>query len=107
LGTFGDDSAQHKKVFKKLQPFSNFLGWPEAMDGVTKAARLQDWLNTGSRAVRRDQLAIRIESLGRHLRLTRTDLNLLELSLRYGTHSIIEHILDKFTDDPGQRGSHK
>ncbi|MCY4322868.1 MAG: AAA family ATPase, partial [Gammaproteobacteria bacterium] len=57
--------------------------------------------------VRRDRLAMRIESLGRHLRLTRTDINLLELLIRYRSQGVIENFLDQFSEAPGRRGCNR
>ena len=108
VGTFDDGAAQRKRVWKKLEAYGSFLGLPENADiAGTKAERLEDWLSLRRGPVRRDRLAMRIESLGCHLRLTRTDVNLLELLIRYRSQGVIENFLDQFSEAPGRRGCNR
>ncbi|MDE0450793.1 MAG: AAA family ATPase [Gammaproteobacteria bacterium] len=51
--------------------------------------------------VRLDRTAQRIRSLGRHLRLSRTDVALLELLLRYETDPLVESMVDEVLCDRG------
>ena len=61
-------------------------------------SELRDHLLQGNRAearrVRADRLTVRLRSLGREMRLSRTDLVILEILLRYRTHPVVESLVD-------------
>ena len=49
---------------------------------------------TASKRVRTDRTTRRIRTLGRHMRLSRVDVDLLELMLRYDTQPLVESMVD-------------
>ena len=51
---------------------------------------------------RRDRTALRLRRLGKTAGLTRTDLDILELLLRYETHAVFESMVDDILDSPGR-----
>ena len=57
---------------------------------------------TDARRVRADRLTVRLRSLGREMRLSRTDLAILEILLRYRSHPVVESLVDSVFE----RGRH-
>ena len=47
-----------------------------------------------ARRVRADRLALRLRSLGREMQLSRTDVAILEIVLRYRSHPVVESLVD-------------
>ena len=62
--------------------------WSELRDHLLQGNR------TEVRRVRADRLTVRLRSLGREMRLSRTDLAILEILLRYRTHPVVESLVD-------------
>ena len=52
---------------------------------------------------RRDRTALRLRRLGKTAGLNRTDIDILELLLRYVTHAVFEAMIDDIFESPGPR----
>lgn len=48
----------------------------------------------GGRCVRADRLAVRLRNLGREMRLSKADVAILEILLRYRSHPVVESLVD-------------
>ena len=70
--------------------------WNELRDHLLEGNR------TDARRVRADRLTVRLRSLGREMRLSRTDLAILEILLRYRSHPVVESLVDSVFE----RGRH-
>ena len=55
---------------------------------------LMEGRRAGARGVRGDRLAVRLRSLGREMQLSRTDVAILEILLRYRVHPVVESLID-------------
>ena len=64
---------------------------------------LRDRLTTGehgaTRRVRADRLASRLRRLGREMQLSRTDVGILEIMLRYRSNPVVEDLLDSVFEE--------
>ena len=69
-----------------------------------KLCKLQEFLNHGrsGKTVGRDRTAQRLHRLGQDTGLTRTDIDILELLVRYNTHTVFESMIDDVFECPGR-----
>ena len=68
-----------------------------------KLRRLEEALRNqcADKPARRDRTALRLGRLGKTAGLDRTDLDILELLLRYETHTVFESMIDDIFESPG------
>ncbi|MCY3876538.1 MAG: AAA family ATPase, partial [Rhodobacteraceae bacterium] len=69
-----------------------------------KLRKLRDFLNQGcsGKTVGRDRTSQRLHRLGQVTGLTRTDIDILELLVRYNTHTVFESMIDEIFECPGR-----
>ena len=67
--------------------------WQDLRDCVMEGA------NAGSQRVRADRLSLRLRSLGREMQLSRTDVAILEIVLRYRSHPVVESLFDEVFEE--------
>ena len=69
-----------------------------------KLCKLRDFLNNGcsEKTVGRDRTSQRLHRLGQVTGLNRTDIDILELLVRYNTHSVFESMIDDIFECPGR-----
>ena len=69
-----------------------------------KLRKLQEYLNHGcsGKTVGRDRTAQRLHRLGQDTGLTQTDIGILELLVRYNTHTVFESMIDGIFECPGR-----
>ena len=84
-----DNKSDDVECPKRPEQAPSLTGWQAIRDG------LSDALATVRRA-RPDRTAKRLRSLGREVGLSRTDIGILELVLRYHTHPQMESMVDKY-----------
>ena len=72
-----------------------------------KLSKLREFLNHGSsgKIVARDRTAQRLHRLGQVTGLSRTDGEILELLVRYNTHTVFESMIDDIFECPGRSTS--
>ena len=92
-----------------FQPTLEF-GVPEGELSVGQWQHLRNTLESrhaAAKRVRGDRTALRIRRLGREMRLSRTDVAILELLLRYHTQPLIESLIDAVFNVGLGRGTHE
>ena len=79
------------------------LDWEEKKISAQKLRRVEVSLRKEYSAIpaRRDRTALRLRRLGKTAGLNRTDLDILELLLRYETHAVFESMIDDIFEAPG------
>ena len=79
------------------------LDWEEKKISAKKLRRVEGSLRKEYSPIpaRQDRTALRLRRLGKTAGLNRTDLDILELLLRYETHAVFESMIDDIFEAPG------
>ena len=89
----------------ELEPLRERPAAPKSRSGLSKGQwqDLRDCVmegaNAGSQRVRADRLSLRLRSLGREMQLSRTDVAILEIVLRYRSHPVVESLFDEVFEE--------